>query len=110
MSLSQPTRLADDGGELGEEVDPEGLLVELLRHEGVVLLLAAGDGGERRRRRRLVDEHLDAERDDGETLVFSIVVNGFTGGAGKAMDAVDRLAGALIEGPGIAAGGDESAP
>ncbi|CAN0423700.1 unnamed protein product, partial [Discosporangium mesarthrocarpum] len=38
-----------------------------------------------------------AERDDGETLVFSIVVNGFTGGAGKAMDAVDRLAGALLE-------------
>ena len=51
-----------------------------------------------------------AERDDGETLVFSIVVNGFAGGAGKAMDAVDRLAGALIEAPRIAAVGEESAP
>ena len=51
-----------------------------------------------------------AERDDGETLVFSIVVNGFTGGAGKAMDAVDRLAGALVEVPRIAAVGEERAP
>ena len=43
-----------------------------------------------------------AERDDGETLIFSILVNGFTGGAGRAMDSVDRLAGALLEAPRIA--------
>lgn len=43
-----------------------------------------------------------AERDDGETLIFSIVVNGFTGGAGRAMDSVDRLAGALLDAPQVA--------
>ncbi|MEM9177220.1 MAG: D-alanyl-D-alanine carboxypeptidase/D-alanyl-D-alanine-endopeptidase [Myxococcota bacterium] len=47
-----------------------------------------------------------AERDDGETLVFSILVNGFTGGAGRAMDSVDRLAGALLEAPRIAVKAD----
>ena len=47
-----------------------------------------------------------AERDDGETLIFSIVVNGFSGGAGKAMDSVDRLAGALLEAPRVAVVGE----
>ena len=38
-----------------------------------------------------------AERTDGETLSFSILVNGFAGGGGAAMDSVDRLAGVLLE-------------
>ena len=38
-----------------------------------------------------------AERADGETLVFSIVVNGFARGGGAAIESVDRLAGALLD-------------
>lgn len=38
-----------------------------------------------------------AERADGEVLIFSILVNGYSGGAGAAMDAVDRLAATLLE-------------
>jgi serine-type D-Ala-D-Ala carboxypeptidase/endopeptidase (penicillin-binding protein 4) len=40
-----------------------------------------------------------AERADGETLIFSILVNGHTGGSGEAMDAVDALARVLLEAP-----------
>lgn len=40
-----------------------------------------------------------AERTDGETLVFSILVNGHSGGSGPAMDAVDRIAATLVEAP-----------
>ena len=38
-----------------------------------------------------------AEREDGETLIFSILVNGYSGGAGAAMDAVDQLATTLLD-------------
>lgn len=38
-----------------------------------------------------------AERADGETLIFSIVVNGHSGGSSTAMDAVDRLAYTLLD-------------
>jgi len=37
-----------------------------------------------------------ARRADGTTLAFSIVVNGFRGGASEAMDAVDAFAAALV--------------
>lgn len=40
-----------------------------------------------------------AERPDGETLIFSILVNGHAGGSQRAMDAVDRLAATLLEAP-----------
>jgi D-alanyl-D-alanine carboxypeptidase/D-alanyl-D-alanine-endopeptidase (penicillin-binding protein 4) len=40
-----------------------------------------------------------AERSDGETLVFSILVNGHSGGSRPAMDAVDQLAWTLLEAP-----------
>ncbi len=40
-----------------------------------------------------------AERADGETLVFAILVNGHAGGSGGAMRAVDRLAASLLEAP-----------
>lgn len=40
-----------------------------------------------------------AEREDGETLIFSILVNGYSGGAGAAMDAVDLLAATLLDTP-----------
>ncbi len=40
-----------------------------------------------------------AERPDGETLIFSILVNGPGGGGEAGMAAVDRLAEALIEAP-----------
>ena len=40
-----------------------------------------------------------AERADGETWVFSILVNGHGGGSGAAMDATDRLARALLDAP-----------
>jgi len=40
-----------------------------------------------------------AERADGEVLIFSILVNGFTGDSGGAMDAVDRLASVLLDAP-----------
>ncbi|MHA7840201.1 MAG: D-alanyl-D-alanine carboxypeptidase, partial [bacterium] len=40
-----------------------------------------------------------AERADGETLLFSILVNGHSGGSGAAMEAVDRIAQTLIEAP-----------
>jgi D-alanyl-D-alanine carboxypeptidase/D-alanyl-D-alanine-endopeptidase (penicillin-binding protein 4) len=40
-----------------------------------------------------------AERADGEMLIFSILVNGHTGGSGAAMKAVDALAGAILEAP-----------
>ncbi len=39
-----------------------------------------------------------ARRADGTTLVFSILVNGFRGGAGEAIDAVDAFAAALVAG------------
>lgn len=45
-----------------------------------------------------------AERADGELLIFSILVNGFSGSSGGAMDAVDRLAGALVDVPLVAVG------
>jgi D-alanyl-D-alanine carboxypeptidase/D-alanyl-D-alanine-endopeptidase (penicillin-binding protein 4) len=38
-----------------------------------------------------------ARRADGRTLVFSILVNGFRGGAGEAIDALDAFAAALVE-------------
>lgn len=38
-----------------------------------------------------------AERADGETLIFSIIVNGHSGGSAAAMDAVDRLAKTLLD-------------
>lgn len=40
-----------------------------------------------------------AERADGETLIFSILVNGHTGRSGQAMDAVDRIATVLLDAP-----------
>jgi D-alanyl-D-alanine carboxypeptidase len=40
-----------------------------------------------------------AERADGEVLIFSILVNGHSGGSGAAMDAVDRLAETLLDAP-----------
>ena len=40
-----------------------------------------------------------AERGDGETLIFSILVNGHTGRSGDAMKAVDRIAVALLDTP-----------
>ena len=40
-----------------------------------------------------------ARRSDGTTLAFSIVVNGFRGGASEAMDAVDAFAAALVSTP-----------
>jgi D-alanyl-D-alanine carboxypeptidase/D-alanyl-D-alanine-endopeptidase (penicillin-binding protein 4) len=40
-----------------------------------------------------------AERGDGETLVFSILVNGHGGGSGAAMDAVDELVESLLDTP-----------
>lgn len=40
-----------------------------------------------------------AERADGETLVFSILVNGHSGGAGSAMRAVDAIARTLLDAP-----------
>jgi D-alanyl-D-alanine carboxypeptidase/D-alanyl-D-alanine-endopeptidase (penicillin-binding protein 4) len=39
------------------------------------------------------------ERADGETLIFSILVNGYSGSSSVAMDAVDRLARTLLEAP-----------
>jgi len=39
-----------------------------------------------------------AGRAGGGVLLYSILVNGEGGGAGRAMDAVDRRAGALLEG------------
>lgn len=47
-----------------------------------------------------------ADRGDGEHLVFSIIVNGYTGGSGRAMDAVDALAAALLETPIASASAD----
>lgn len=38
-----------------------------------------------------------AERADGEVLIFSILVNGHSGGSGEAMDAVDRIAQTLLD-------------
>ncbi|HIF91938.1 MAG TPA: D-alanyl-D-alanine carboxypeptidase/D-alanyl-D-alanine-endopeptidase [Myxococcales bacterium] len=38
-----------------------------------------------------------AEREDGETWIFSILVNGHSGGSAAAMDAVDRLAQTLLD-------------
>jgi D-alanyl-D-alanine carboxypeptidase/D-alanyl-D-alanine-endopeptidase (penicillin-binding protein 4) len=38
-----------------------------------------------------------AEREDGETWIFSILVNGHSGDSGAAMDAVDRLAQTLLD-------------
>jgi D-alanyl-D-alanine carboxypeptidase/D-alanyl-D-alanine-endopeptidase (penicillin-binding protein 4) len=40
-----------------------------------------------------------AERADGEVLIFSILVNGHSGGSGAAMDAVDRIAETLLVSP-----------
>jgi D-alanyl-D-alanine carboxypeptidase/D-alanyl-D-alanine-endopeptidase (penicillin-binding protein 4) len=40
-----------------------------------------------------------AERADGETLIFSILVNGHSGGSAAATDAVDRVALALLDAP-----------
>jgi D-alanyl-D-alanine carboxypeptidase/D-alanyl-D-alanine-endopeptidase (penicillin-binding protein 4) len=40
-----------------------------------------------------------AERADGETLIFSILVNGHSGGSAAAIDAVDRVARALLDAP-----------
>jgi D-alanyl-D-alanine carboxypeptidase/D-alanyl-D-alanine-endopeptidase (penicillin-binding protein 4) len=40
-----------------------------------------------------------AERADGEVLIFSILVNGHSGGSAAAMDAVDRVAQALLDAP-----------
>ena len=40
-----------------------------------------------------------AERANGEVLIFSILVNGHTGGSAAAMDAVDRLAETLLDAP-----------
>jgi D-alanyl-D-alanine carboxypeptidase len=40
-----------------------------------------------------------AERADGEVLIFSIIVNGHSGGSADAMDAVDRIAETLLDGP-----------
>lgn len=40
-----------------------------------------------------------AERADGEVLIFSIIVNGHSGGSGAAMDAVDRIAETLLDAP-----------
>ena len=40
-----------------------------------------------------------AERADGDMLIFSIIVNGHSGGSGGAMDAVDRLAATLLDAP-----------
>ena len=38
-----------------------------------------------------------ARRADGRTLAFSVIVNGFRGGAGEAIDALDAFAAALVE-------------
>ena len=38
-----------------------------------------------------------ARRADGRTLVFSVLVNGFRGGAGEAIAALDAFAAALVE-------------
>ena len=38
-----------------------------------------------------------ARRADGRTLVFSVLVNGFRGGAGEAIGALDAFAAALVE-------------
>jgi D-alanyl-D-alanine carboxypeptidase len=40
-----------------------------------------------------------AERSDGEVLIFSILVNGHSGGSAAAMDAVDLLAEVLLDAP-----------
>jgi D-alanyl-D-alanine carboxypeptidase len=40
-----------------------------------------------------------AERIDGEVLIFSILVNGHSGGSAGAMDAVDGLAQVLLDAP-----------
>jgi D-alanyl-D-alanine carboxypeptidase/D-alanyl-D-alanine-endopeptidase (penicillin-binding protein 4) len=40
-----------------------------------------------------------AERADGEVLIFSILVNGHSGGSGEAMDAVDDVAQILLDAP-----------
>jgi D-alanyl-D-alanine carboxypeptidase/D-alanyl-D-alanine-endopeptidase (penicillin-binding protein 4) len=40
-----------------------------------------------------------AERADGEVLIFSILVNGHSGGSAEAMDAVDDVAQALLDAP-----------
>jgi D-alanyl-D-alanine carboxypeptidase/D-alanyl-D-alanine-endopeptidase (penicillin-binding protein 4) len=40
-----------------------------------------------------------ADRGDGETLIFSILVNGHTGGSRGAMDAVDGIARVLLDAP-----------
>jgi D-alanyl-D-alanine carboxypeptidase/D-alanyl-D-alanine-endopeptidase (penicillin-binding protein 4) len=37
-----------------------------------------------------------ARRADGRTLVFSVIVNGFRGGAGEAIAALDVFAAALV--------------
>ena len=39
------------------------------------------------------------ERMDGETLIFSILVNGYSGRSAVAIDAVDQLARILLEAP-----------
>jgi D-alanyl-D-alanine carboxypeptidase/D-alanyl-D-alanine-endopeptidase (penicillin-binding protein 4) len=66
--------------------------------------LEGGDGRIRAKTGLLSDASVTAlsgfaERGDGETLVFSIIVNGHAGGSAAAMDAVDRVAWALLDAP-----------